>query len=583
MEAGDCMARMSNEQILEIRNNINIVDVVGEYLPLVQKGRNYFGVCPFHDDHNPSMSVSKEKQIYTCFVCGATGNVFNFLMDYEKITFMDAVYKVAEKTGIKLEKSTKTVTTNQKNSKLYDMYEITNKYYHNNLLTSKGLEAKKYLQKRGITEEIIKEFGIGVSFKDHKVYPMLKSANYNDNEILQSGLCNKGDTNYYDMFNDRIMFPLYNLYGNVVGFSGRIYHSEDTSKYVNSRESEIFKKGELLYNYHRAKDEIRKAKYVIIVEGFMDVIALYKVGIKNAIATMGTAITKEQANLIKRLSNDVVLLFDGDKAGEKATMNCGEELLKLGVIAKVVRLEDNLDPDEYITKESKEDLIIKIEHAMSLFDFKTLIYKQSINFNNPEEISAYINKVIKELQLVDDIIVRELTIEKLSKETGVSKESIQSLMKPVERVKTLEVIKKPSLMKNKYEKAEEYLLYYMLKHKEVIRIFIDSGVFLSNQTRRYLASEMVSFYHKFNHISEADFMTVITDKPELFEEYKKISSLGLKEEYTHEEINDYINVISSGVVQKEKKRLETLIKMETDPIKKMELANQALEILRGEL
>ncbi|MFA5407359.1 MAG: DNA primase, partial [Bacilli bacterium] len=344
------MTRISNEQIMEIRNSVNIVDVIAEYVPLTQKGKNYFGVCPFHDDHNPSMSVSSEKQIYTCFVCGATGNVFTFLMEYEHITFMEAVKRIADKVNISIDIGNTFKRVDAHFDKYYDMYDLATKFYQNNLKTSSGTSGREYLNKRGIDQTIIKEFDIGVSFSGDKVYKLLQANKYDDKSIMESGLCNYNDTGYYDLFSNRIMFPLWNIEGKVVGFSGRIYNSLDTAKYVNSKESLIFKKGHLLYNYHRAKEFIRKDGYVIIVEGFMDVIALYKVGIKNVIATMGTAITSDQAHLIKKLSPNVMLMFDGDKAGNKATIACSEELLKIGVISKIVRLEDNLDPDEYIVQ-----------------------------------------------------------------------------------------------------------------------------------------------------------------------------------------------------------------------------------------
>lgn len=575
------MVKIANEQIAEIRNSLNIVDLIGEYLPLVQKGRNYFCVCPFHDDHNPSMSVSKEKQIYTCFVCGATGNVFTFLMEYEHLSFMDAVYKVADKTGIKIEKTSKPVSTNNKMSKMMEMYQLSSKIYQNNLLTKQGKEAKEYLIRRGIRDDIIKEFEIGVSFKDNKIYQVLKEK-YSDAEILSSGLCNKSERGFYDMFSERIMFPLPNLYGNTVAFSGRIYRSEDSSKYVNSRESEIFKKGDMLFNYHRAKEEIRRERKVIIVEGFMDVIALYKVGIKNVIATMGTAITKEQANLIKRLSKEIILMFDGDKAGEKATIHCGEELTKIEVIPRVVRLADGLDPDEYIAKYGIEKLKMNMEEAIPLFDFKTNLYKKDFNLNSAEDISQYINKIVKELELIDDLIVREVTIKKLSAETGVSIETIQSLFHPKLIQEKPKLLLKPNIPKDKYEKAEEYLLYYMLKHKEIIRIVMDSGVFFSNQTRRFLASEIINYYNQYNTINEADFLSYLMDKKELNDELKKIMVLPLQEECTHEEINDYLQVIHEGLVEKEINRLKKVLKEETDSVKQNEIACQIIDLIRGE-
>lgn len=236
------MARISNEQIIEIRNSVNIVYIISEFIPLVQKGKNYFGVCPFHDDHNPSMSISPERQIYTCFVCGATGNVFTFLMDYEHITFLEAVKKVADKVNISIDIANSYKKKDTTLDKLYDMYTLADKFYQNNLKTASGEAAKTYLNKRGITEEIIKEFGIGVSFVGDKLYRLLKASKYDDKDIAESGLCNYNDKGYYDLFSKRIMFPLHNIDGQTVAFSGRIYNDDDTSKYVNLKESKVLKK-----------------------------------------------------------------------------------------------------------------------------------------------------------------------------------------------------------------------------------------------------------------------------------------------------------------------------------------------------
>jgi DNA primase len=577
------MASVSNEKIIEILNSINIVDVISEYVPLVQKGKNYFCVCPFHDDHNPSMSVNPEKQIYKCFVCGAGGNAFTFLTEYEHITFIEAVKKIADKVHINVDIGTQHKSTSHLD-KFYEMYELASKFYKNSLITSNGKEAREYLLNRGINENIIKEFDIGLSFMGDKIYKMLKASGFEDKDIIKSGLCNANDKGYYDTFSRRIMFPLWDIDGKPIAFSGRIYNTIDTSKYVNSKESPIFIKGHLLYNYHRAKEEVRKSGQVIIVEGFMDVIALHKVGIKNVIAAMGTAITSEQAHLIKRLSSNVILMFDGDKAGNKATIACSEELLKLDIVPKIVRLEDNLDPDEYINARGIDKLREHLDNPISLIDYKMIIYKDGKNLHNSEDISNYINEVIKEVNLVKDKIVAEVAIQRLSKETGISIETISSLLVKEEKANIKELpklVKKEVKIQNKYQEAYERLLFYMLRHKEVIRLVDESDVFIPEQEYRYLACEIISFYKKYETISIADFIAYLQDKKELIETLNKIMYLPLPEDYIREEIDDYIKVLNDYTISLEIKRLETLFKSSNSGLDKANIANQIMELKKG--
>ena len=291
------MQQISEDLIREIRSSVDIVDVISSYVDLTPKGRNFFGVCPFHDDTNPSMSVSKEKQIYTCFSCHATGNVFKFLMDFENISFIEAIKKCADMANIPLDiKSYSKNTTNEKFTKLYEIYENSTKFYQNLINTSEGKEAKEYLEKRNINEELIKEFKIGLSpNKRDLLTKFLTKNNYTKNDLIKSGLVIENSYGLNDIYLNRIMFPLEDLNGRIVGFSGRIYNTKDNSKYINTKETEIFKKREMLYNYQRSKADARQKGYVIVMEGFMDVIRAYSVGIKNVVATMGPAITSNHA------------------------------------------------------------------------------------------------------------------------------------------------------------------------------------------------------------------------------------------------------------------------------------------------
>ena len=562
---------ISEEKINEIRKSINIVDIIGEYISIEQKGKNYFAVCPFHDDHNPSMSISPEKQIYTCFVCGAHGNVFTFLMEYEHISFIEAVKNIANRVGIYLDvPNFKEKQVDEKVENQYEIYDIANKFYQNNLNTKDGTSAREYLNNRDFKEEIIKEFGIGLS-TTNKLTKLLINKKFNNDMLVNSGISSKKDTAIYDTFIDRIMFPLCDLDGRVIGFSGRIYKNSDTSKYINSKESDIFKKGKILYNYHRAKDEVRKKKKVIIVEGFMDVIALYKVGIKNVVATMGTAVTIDQARIIKKLSSNVILCFDGDEAGNNATISCSKELENVGIVPEVIRLPENLDPDEYLKKYGKEKYIEYIENAKSLLDYKIDYYKSNTNFSNTIEVSKYIKDVLLELSQIDDKIVKELTIKKLSDETNISITSLKGMVKS-KKEEPKKVVKTKSL--NKYEKAERRLLFYMLRHSEVIKIYENNKCYIPTKEFRYLASEVIYYYNKHKQINIADFLSYLNDKKELLDAFNLIDIMDISENYSYDEIMDYINLLNDYSVKEEINKLTDEFKKTIDDNRKEELARE---------
>lgn len=581
------MDKISVNDINNIRSSVDIVDIISDYLPLVNKGRNYFGVCPFHDDNHPSMSVSKEKQIYKCFSCGATGNVFNFIMDYENITFKEALSKVATLAGISIDIGEVREKSNPY-QKMYEAYDIAFKFYQNNINTIEGKEAKEYLKKRNIDENIIKEFGIGLSLsKRDLLSKMLLKKGFEQNVLNESGLLLFNDGGYFDMYVKRIMFPLWDTSGKVVGFSGRIYNGEDISKYINTKETPIFKKGELLYNYHRAKEEARKNKTIIVMEGFMDVIRTYSVGIKNVVATMGTAVTKEQALLIKRLAPNVILCFDGDEAGAKATFACISELQKIGVIPKVVRLEENLDPDEYVQKYGKESFLSKIENPINVMDFKLSHYKKNKNLESSIEKAEYVKNILDELSKIDDEILRELTLQKLSVESNLDINFLKSRLPEINKnINELDIVVNTDKRKNygKYELAERCLIYYMLKNKEVIKVYNNKTPYMPDEKYRHLAREIVSYYQINGIISSADLITELMKyNNDLVSLIGDIESSDFKENYTLDEINDYIGVINEFNIKKETSVIKEKMRNETDPIKKAELAQKIMDLkLRGD-
>ena len=571
-------SNISYDEIISIQRKTNIVDIIRDYVPLTQKGKNFFGICPFHDDHNPSMSVSTDKQIYKCFVCGNSGNVFNFVMEYEKVSFIEAVKIVAEKQGISIDiKSSSKTKIDKSNDRLYKMYDIANKFYQNNLNTTYGKDAKKYLSERKIDDSIIKKFNIGLSFNDSELYKILSKKGYTDNEIIDSGLGYKMNNYVKDIYMNRIMFPLYDLEGNVNGFSGRIYLDKNGNKYVNTKETKIFKKGELLYNYKEAKTLARKEKSIIIVEGFMDVIRLWSIGVKNAVATMGTAVTKFQADLINKMAPNIILMFDGDSAGNKATQSFIDNYAKSNDNIKIVRLEDDLDPDDYILKKGKDKMLYHLSHPISIYDYKLNSLKENIDFSNSEEVSKYINLMIPELEKIDDEIVRELEINKISKVTNIDKNTIKSMIKTAVN-KKLDIKPKKNIKQTKYDKASRYIIYRMIKDPNIILYYFNNLSYLPNENARKLANEMVLYFKKFKSFSINDFVIYLEDKKDLINLIIDID----EDEYTKEELEDnidnYFNVIKESLYKNQIDKLTNDLKNETNEVKRKEIAKKIVEI-----
>lgn len=568
---------LSEEKINEIRTSVDIVEIISSYLPLVAKGKNFFGVCPFHSDHSPSMSVSKEKQIYTCFSCGATGNVFNFIMDYENVSFMEAVKIVADKAGIIL--NINKSLNNDKNKKLYDIYNITQKFYMNNINTATGIDAKKYLEKRNINSDCIKEFGIGLAMdsKD-SLLKLLLNKNYDAKDIEKAGLLIKNNYGYSDMYSDRIMFPLFDLTGKIVGYSGRVYNKDIKPKYYNTKETEIFKKGEILYNYHKAKESVRENNELIVVEGFMDVIRMYTIGITNVVAAMGTAVTKNQALLMKRLSNEIILCFDGDEAGNEATNSCINELLKIGISPKIVRLEQNLDPDEYILKYGKEKFVNKIKNPMNSMEYKMNYLKKEKDLQNNFEMAQYVESVINELSNIDNDIYRELTLQKLSDESKLNIDYLRSKINKNEKIKIDS--KEKIIKKNKYEIIEQNLIYQMLCSKEAIKIFAKNKPLIENEVNKKIINKIGLYYKEKGNIILADIITYFD--PELRKVVNSIINSNVNKDYDEQELMSYINSLNKRKLKKEIDFKNELIKKEIDPIKKAQILNEIIELKKME-
>ena len=569
------MAYIKEEEINAIRDQADIVDIISNYLSLKPKGRNYVAVCPFHDDHSPSLVVSKERQMFNCFTCRTGGNVFTFVMKYENVGFIEAIKIVADKIGYNLNIGNLSDFTSQ-NKEDYEIMDFAQKYYLNNIFTKDGIAARKYLEKRGIDEAIIKEFNIGVALDSKDtLYKLLTNKKYSLDKLVNLGLANKFDANVYDTFSKRIMIPIENLKGQVVGFTGRIYNGEvDTAKYMNTKETEIFKKGNILFNYHNARQSIREEKKVIVVEGNMDAIKLSASGIKNVVALMGVALSKEQIDVLKKLKVPIILMLDNDSAGLEATVKNGDELQKYDLDIRVVRLTDAKDPDEYIRSKGLAALKDNIEHATNYLDFKLDYLKKYKNLNNMEDLIHYVKDVILSINAADDL-TKELVISKISKDYEIDaeilkqelKSSLVSAPSKKEEVKKEQIRPKPT----KYHIAASKILYHMMQDSLYISIYKNRLGYFKEKDERTLASEIVYYNTVHNNINIADFISYITPEENITNFVSEIISENNNTVISLEEFNSCVDVILKILKKDEIQELKEKIKNEFDVNKKLEL------------
>ena len=571
------MAGISNEEITEIRKKADIVEVIGSYINLAPQGKNYFGICPFHNDHSPSLSVSREKQIYKCFTCLASGNVFTFVQNYENISFIEAVKKVADKINYKLDIKDKIVN---KNSKYYELMDLSNKIFVNNLNSNLGLKAKEYLiNERHLSEEAIKEFNIGLALNDNNLNKLLSSKGYSDKDIIEMSLANKTDNGLLDMFRNRITFPICNHEGKIIAYSARIYQNEDTSKYINSKESVIFKKGYTFYNYDKCRLEALKSKSVILVEGQMDAIRVYTSGFKNVIASMGTAITSNHISLLKKLNAKVILMMDNDNAGEKSTILNGEELIKNNIEVSVVRLTGEKDPDSFILKNGADAFRDALKGEISFFDFKLRYLKKDKNLNKADELAEYINKIIDELNKSDDDILKSVTINKIAEDYNIDKRILEGkLVKITPRIDNV-VVKRKRPKLNQYHQAAEAILYLMMNDPKFIRKYKIELNYFPEEKYKLIANDILAYKEINVEFDIADFMTYINDLEYKEDIYRILNDY--QDKILPEEFDNFVAIINNWIRESKIDKLKEQLKNETDVKKQEELNDLIIKIKKG--
>ena len=581
------MARLSQEKIDQIRGSVDIVDVIGSYIPLERHGKGYWVVCPFHDDTNPSMSVSQELQIYKCFVCQEGGNVFTFLQNYLKISFIEAVKKVAEIGHIDVSELDDFVPIKKENTMtqpLYTMHQEAHDMYSLLLKTQDGKKAYDYLRKRNMSDAIIEKFEIGYASSKHSLYEALNILGYQETDMLKSGLIVESNMHYYDRFSDRIVFPIWDDVGRIVGFSGRVYqNSSQESKYMNSPESDIFIKGNILYHYHQAKAVMRFHDFVYLLEGFMDVIALDSIGIENTVALMGTALTKEHIVMLRKLSNTIHLSLDGDEAGRKATLKIGQQLVDNGFHVRIVLMKDGCDPDEVLQVYSKDELLSILKRNINLIEYKIEYYYSRSNMNNFDERRDYVRKIANDISLLEDQLERNYFIELVSIKSNFKVADIEEIVENLRHQEehknktTIPTKAKTSKLLNKFQKAERSLLHYMLLDKQVCLQYETKLGFMTKEQYRVIANYIVDYYRKHQEIEIANFISNINNQ-EITKIVLDIYSDNLPKEYNDYAISDYIDTIINYTKKLRKEELVEQLNKEQDPIKQAAIAQKIMEL-----
>jgi len=579
--------RIPEEIIERVRQQFDIVDVIGEHVRLKKTGRGYSGLCPFHNEKSPSFSVSADKQLYHCFGCGVSGNLFSFLMDKEGITFHEAVEQLARRANIPLpvEEMEDVESPEYKRRKeMYRAHDLAAKYYHHILMnTEAGRPGLQYLLSRGLSRTTIETFGLGFAPDTWDVLrKFLLKRGFEEELLTEAGLLSESSNRkgkYFDKFRNRVMFPIHDGQGQVIAFGGRVMNKEEKPKYLNSPETPLFHKGRHLYSLHRARPSMRKENQAILLEGYMDVIAAYQNGIENVVAALGTALTADQVRMLGRNVEEIIMSFDGDEAGQKAALRSLDVVKETGgVKARVATLPEGLDPDEFLGKYGKDAFLRAIsEQSSSMTTYRVLALRKEHNLATQKGREDYLQDVVRRvLAGVTSPIELEREIKTLSEEFDVSQEALmQEVQQSRKSTKSNPVGDKPDRKwnTNKYNapavrsgedtrllpahiKAERFLLTHMLIDEGVARQVQEAlADEFSVDEHGALATYLYAFYAEHDQAAPERFISTLEDR----ELVKLASMLLMKADELDQRpglIDEYIRTIRVNQLEKQAKRCE---------------------------
>ncbi|MBQ0140036.1 MAG: DNA primase [Kurthia sp.] len=571
--------RIPEEQIEEIRSQADIVDVISSYMQLTKRGRNYFGLCPFHGEQTPSFSVSTDKQIFHCFGCGAGGNAITFLMDIENLSFQDAVAKLGEQVGIHLDVAPSeaqqrlTTPASPEEDRMKEAHLLAAEYFQQLLLnTEEGEEGLRYLEQRGFTREMIESYGIGWSMPNwDSLTTLLQQKGFDLNEMEQSGLIIRREdgSGYFDRFRSRVMFPIRDDVGRIIAFSGRIINQDgEQAKYMNSPESPIFHKSQILYNLDQARPIIRKERKLIVFEGFMDVLASKNANVHNAVATMGTSLTPQHIQKLKRLTNHIIVCYDGDNAGWEAAKRAAEMLHAEKLTVEVAVLPTGLDPDDYIRNNGAEAFRENvIAEPLSYISFMMMYAKRNKNFQYPNDVQQYADEALSYLTDGISLIEKELYIKRISDETQVSKETLQSQLQLKEtqhhananqtvqkryEEPQAKAVMQPKRVYTAIDRAERLLLSHMLHNIDVVDSLRNREEGPPFVREDYLAIyiHLMGFYETHQKADYQRFAEIVEDR-ELRKIVMEAAIVDRDPDHTDEEIADCLKQVKKFNIQQQ--------------------------------
>ncbi|HEJ6780457.1 TPA: DNA primase [Staphylococcus aureus] len=557
--------RIDQSIINEIKDKTDILDLVSEYVKLEKRGRNYIGLCPFHDEKTPSFTVSEDKQICHCFGCKKGGNVFQFTQEIKDISFVEAVKELGDRVNVAVDieatQSNSNVQIASDDLQMIEMHELIQEFYYYALTkTVEGEQALTYLQERGFTDALIKERGIGFApDSSHFCHDFLQKKGYDIELAYEAGLLSRNEENfsYYDRFRNRIMFPLKNAQGRIVGYSGRTYTGQEP-KYLNSPETPIFQKRKLLYNLDKARKSIRKLDEIVLLEGFMDVIKSDTAGLKNVVATMGTQLSDEHITFIRKLTSNITLMFDGDFAGSEATLKTGQNLLQQGLNVFVIQLPSGMDPDEYIGKYGNDAFTAFVKNDKKSFaHYKVSILKDEIAHNDLS-YERYLKELSHDISLMKSSILQQKALNDVAPFFNVSPEQlaneIQFNQAPANYYPEDEyggyIEPEPIGMAqfdnlSRQDKAERAFLKHLMRDKDTFLNYyesVDKDNF-TNQHFKYVFEVLHDFYAENDQYNISDAVQYVNSN-ELRETLISLEQYNLNDEPYENEIDDYVNVIN---------------------------------------
>ena len=583
------MSWISEDDIKAIRQQADIVDVMSRYITLEKKGKDYKAICPFHDDHDPSLSISTDKQIFKCFVCGTGGNVFTFVQKIENISFLEAVCKVAELIHYPLHMDTSQFQPKvDENQPLYDCVQSYIRFLTYELQSENGESVKRYLSQRKINEDIIKRFEIGYAPESSRSVKYLKAKGFNEQILTDTGLIRTHDLDTYAVFDNRLMIPIHDENGNPVGFTARrLNEDKDVAKYINTSETKIYHKGLLIFNYHRVKEFAKKNKRCILVEGAMDVIAFEKADIHESIACLGTACTKEQITLLKRLNVPLVVCYDGDRAGKAATYKFGKLAVDYGLNFSIVKNTTGKDPDEIFNELGKDELYLSVHKTVSFVEFLFDYLPNQYDLDNYEdkkkftsEMQSFIERTCTDFEKADYYSrIRDLTGFDLSHQSA----NIPAPKK--ESRNNAAVVRNIEPLKNGRTLAEHGVLWMILNSKLAADQFKDQIGFFQDPVCEELSLYCYDMYRNMDHIDFDVLMSYIEK-----EDVRNLLVCLMEnpfhvDGYNEDFFNDSLMKIKECTLQAQIDNLNDQIKNVQDPMLKISLASikQELIIQRNEI